>query len=246
MIVAGASAYSRIIDFKKLRAIADGVGAYLMADMAHIAGLVATGFHPSPVPYCEFVTSTTHKTLRGPRGGVILSQERFAADIAKQIFPGIQGGPLMHTIAAKAVCFHEALQPSFKVYQEQVIRNAQTMAARTRSQGPPHRLRRDRQPPDAGRPHQDRRDRQGRLRRAGQGPDHRQQERHSLRHQRSPFVTSGIRIGSPAVTTRGMKEAEMKAIAGFITEVLKDPGNEKNIEKVRKQVLELTARFPVP
>ena len=245
MIVAGASAYSRIIDFKKLRAIADGVGAYLMADMAHIAGLVATGFHPNPVPYCEFVTSTTHKTLRGPRGGLILSQERFAADIAKQIFPGIQGGPLMHTIAAKAVCFHEALQPSFKIYQEQVIRNAQTLAAELEAKGlrivsggtDNHLMLADLTKIDVT----------GKDAAAALDKAQITVNKNAIPFdKRSPFVTSGIRVGSPAVTTRGMKEAEMKAIAGFITDVLKDPGSEKNIEKVRKQVLELTARFPVP
>ncbi len=245
MIIAGASAYSRIIDFKKLRAIADGVGAYLMADMAHIAGLVATGFHPSPVPYCEFVTSTTHKTLRGPRGGLILSQERFAADIAKQIFPGIQGGPLMHTIAAKAVCFHEALQPSFKAYQEQVIRNAQTMAAELEARGlrivsggtDNHLMLADLTKIDVT----------GKDASAALDKAQITVNKNAIPYdKRSPFVTSGIRIGSPAVTTRGMKEAEMKAIAGFIADVLKDPGSEKNIEKVRKQVLELTSRFPVP
>ena len=245
LICAGASAYSRIIDFQRLREIADAVGAMLMVDMAHIAGLVATGHHPNPVPYCEFVTTTTHKTLRGPRGGMILCQARFAQDIDRQIFPGIQGGPLMHVIAAKAVCFHEALQPSFKEYSRQIIRNAQTLASAFEKHG---------------------------LRIVSGGTDNHlmlvdlasigvtgKEAATALDKARitvnknaipfdkqSPFVTSGIRVGTPAVTTRGMKEPEMEQIAGFIRRVLAEPLNESVIAKVKQEVLELTARFPVP
>ena len=245
LICAGASAYSRIIDFKRLREIADSVGAYLMVDMAHFAGLVAAGFHPNPVPYCEFVTTTTHKTLRGPRGGMILCQARFAQDIDRQVFPGIQGGPLMHVIAAKAVCFYEALQPAFKEYAQQIIRNAQTLAAALEKHG---------------------------LRIVSGGTDNHlmlvdltpvkvtgkeaatvlDKARITVNKnaipfdKQSPFVTSGIRVGTPAVTTRGMKEPEMEQIAGFITEILKDAANEKVVARVRDEVLALTSRFPVP
>lgn len=245
LICCGASAYSRIIDFKRLRKIADGVGAYLMADMAHIAGLVAGGCHPNPVPYCEFVTTTTHKTLRGPRGGLILCQERFAPDIDRQIFPGIQGGPLMHVIAAKAVCFHEALQPAFKTYAQQVVSNAQTLAASLEQAG---------------------------VRIVSGGTDNHlmlvdltslevsgkdaasalDQARITVNKNaipfdtRSPFVTSGVRLGTPAVTTRGMEEEEMKSIAGFISEVLAHPDEKKVVQRVRDEVIAFTARFPVP
>ena len=245
LICAGASAYSRVIDFPRLRAIADQVGALLMVDMAHIAGLVAAGVHPSPVPYSDFVTSTTHKTLRGPRGGLILCREKYAQDIDKQVFPGIQGGPLMHIIAAKAVCFHEALQPSFKTYQQQVVRNAQAMAAALVKSG---------------------------LRICSGGTDNHLMlvdlnplgvtgkdaatalDRASITvnkngipfDTKSPFVTSGIRVGTPAVTTRGMKEGEMEQIAACITQVLQHPLDEAVIAEVRTRVLALTARFPVP
>jgi len=245
LICAGASAYSRIIDFKQLRKIADNVGAYLMVDMAHIAGLVAAGCHPNPVPFAEFVTTTTHKTLRGPRGGMILCQERFAKDIDSQVFPGIQGGPLMHVVAAKAICLYEALQPEFRQYQEQVVRNAQTLAATVQ---------------DAG------------FRIVSGGTDNHlmlvdlssvnitgKDAANALDlaritvnknaipfDKKSPFVTSGIRLGSPALTTRGMKEAEMEQVATLIGKVLNDMDNKKNISAVRDEVLELTARFPVP
>lgn len=245
LICCGASAYSRIIDFKRLRKIADSVGAYLMADMAHIAGLVAGGCHPNPVPYCEFVTSTTHKTLRGPRGGVILCQERFAPDIDRQVFPGIQGGPLMHIIAAKAVCFQEALQPSFKNYAQQVVRNAQILASALEQSG---------------------------VRVVSGGTDNHlilvdltsvdvtgkdaatalDQARITVNKNaipfdtKSPFVTSGIRLGTPAVTTRGMQEAEMKEIARFIKTVLDKPDDKKTLQRVRDEVVEFTAPFPVP
>lgn len=245
MICAGASAYSRIIDFPRLRAIADEVGAWLMVDMAHIAGLVAAGQHPSPVPFADFVTTTTHKTLRGPRGGMILCKEKFAAEIDKQIFPGIQGGPLMHVIAGKAVCFHEALQPGFKTYQSQVVRNAQVLAAELEAGG---------------------------LRLVSGGTDNHLmlvdltpigvtgKEAASVLDRacitvnknaipfdpRNTFVTSGIRIGTPAVTTRGMGEPEMKKIAGFILRAVSGGMDEAKIFAIRREVLELTSRFPVP
>ena len=245
MILCGASAYSRIIDFKKFREIADDVGAYLVADMAHIAGLVAAGFHPNPMPYCEVVTTTTHKTLRGPRGGLILCQERFAKDIDKQIFPGVQGGPLMHTIAAKAVCLHEAMQPAFKTYQEQVIRNAQTLAHEMEGGGlrivsggtDNHVMLVDLTPIDiTGKDAATWLDRASITVNKNAIPF----------DEKSPFVTSGIRIGSPAVTTRGMQEAEMKRIADWIVELLKVRGAEEATERTRSEVFALTAEFPVP
>ena len=245
LICAGASAYSRIIDFKRLRQIADDVGAYLMVDMAHIAGLVATGFHPNPVPLCEFVTTTTHKTLRGPRGGMILCQQRFAQDIDRQIFPGIQGGPLMHVIAAKAVCFHEALQPAFKEYAGQIIKNAQTMAAALEKAGlrivsggtDNHMMLVDLRPVNVT------------GKDAATVLDKAQitVNKNAIPFDtQSPFVTSGIRVGTPAVTTRGMKEPEMQKIAGFITEVLRNAQSDKAVSKVREEVLAFTAKFPVP
>lgn len=244
MIVAGASAYSRIIDFKKLRKIADSVGAYLMVDMAHIAGLVAAGCHPSPIPHADFVTTTTHKTLRGPRGGMILCKEQFAADIDKQVFPGIQGGPLMHTIAAKAVCFHEVLQPAFKQYQQQVVRNAQTLAAaledkdiRLVSGGTDNHL----MLVDLSNTGVSGKEAAIALDKAAITVN-----KNAIPFDtKSPFVTSGIRVGTPAVTTRGMKEAEMELIAGFIKKVIKNTDNEEVLEEVRAQVLELTSRFPI-
>ncbi len=245
MIVAGASAYSRIIDFKKLRKIADSVGAYLMVDMAHIAGLVATGCHPSPIPHADFATTTTHKTLRGPRGGMILCKEKFAADIDKQILPGIQGGPLMHTIAAKAVCFHEALQPAFKTYQQQVVKNAQALAQalddediRLVSGGTDNHL----MLLDLSKTGVTGKDAAIALDKAAITVN----KNGIPFDKKSPFVTSGIRIGSPAVTTRGMKEVEMEKIASFIKRVLRNADDEKVIAQVREEVLALTAEFPIP
>ena len=245
LICCGASAYSRIIDFKRLRKIADSVGAYLMADMAHIAGLVAGGCHPSPVPYCEFVTTTTHKTLRGPRGGLILCQSRFAADIDRQVFPGIQGGPLMHVIAAKAVCFNEALQPAFKEYAQQVVSNAQTLASALEQAGvrvvsggtDNHLMLVDLSPLDiTGK------DASAALDRARITVN-----KNAIPFDtRSPFVTSGVRLGTAAVTTRGMEEPEMKEIARFIKTVLDKPDDKKVIQRVRDEVVEFTARFLVP
>ncbi|MGL5822135.1 MAG: serine hydroxymethyltransferase, partial [Sarcina sp.] len=204
MIVAGASAYSRTIDFAKFKEIADEVGAYLMVDMAHIAGLVAAGVHPSPVPYCDFVTSTTHKTLRGPRGGLILCKEKYAKAVDKNIFPGIQGGPLMHTIAAKAVCFKEALEPSFKEYQEQVVKNAKALSEALEGHGfkivsggtDNHLMLVDLTNKDVtGKEVEQLLDTVGITLNKNTVPN----------EQRSPFVTSGVRIGTPAATTRGLK-----------------------------------------
>lgn len=240
LIVAGASAYPRIIDFKKFREIADAVGAYLMVDMAHIAGLVAAGLHPNPVEYADVVTTTTHKTLRGPRGGLILCKEEYAKQIDKAIFPGLQGGPLMHVIAAKAVCFHEALQPEFKVYQQQIVDNAKALAAGLQDQG---------------------------FRLVSGGTDNHLMlidvkskgltgkeaekmlddanvtvNKNTIPFEtESPFITSGIRIGTPAVTSRGMKEAEMKDIAAIFETVLL----KKDEEKAKEMVKALTDRFPL-
>lgn len=240
LIVAGASAYPRTLDFKKFREIADEVGAYLMVDMAHIAGLVAAGLHPNPVEYADFVTTTTHKTLRGPRGGLILCKEEYAKQIDKAIFPGIQGGPLMHVIAAKAVCFHEALQPEFKEYQKQIVANAKALANSLQNQG---------------------------FRLVSGGTDNHLMlidvkskgltgkeaekmlddanvtvNKNTIPFEtESPFVTSGIRIGTPAVTSRGMKEAEMEEIAAIFETVLL----KKDEEKAKEMVKGLTDRFPL-
>ena len=245
LICAGASAYSRIIDFKRLRQIADEVGAYLMVDMAHIAGLVAAGLHPNPVPFCEFVTTTTHKTLRGPRGGMILCQARFAQEIDRQIFPGVQGGPLMHVIAAKAVCFHEALQPAFKDYASQIVKNAKTLAAALEKAGvrivsggtDNHMMLVDLRPVNVT------------GKDAATVLDKAQitVNKNAIPFDtQSPFVTSGIRVGTPAVTTRGMKEPEMLQIADFITKILRHAQDDQAVSRVREEVLAFTAKFPVP
>ena len=245
LIVAGASAYSRIIDFKRIREIADEVGALMMVDMAHISGLVAAGCHPNPVPLADFVTTTTHKTLRGPRGGLILCKEAYAADVDKHIFPGTQGGPLMHTIAAKAVCFGEALQPAFKDYIKQVVKNAVSMATaltdesiRLVSGGTDNHL----MLVDLSATETTGKDAAAALDRAAITVN-----KNSIPFDtKSPFVTSGIRIGTPAVTTRGMKEAEMEQIASLIKRVVNRPQDEASIQEVRKEVLQLTAHFPIP
>lgn len=242
MLVAGASAYPRRIDFARLRQIADASGAYLMVDMAHIAGLIAAGQHPSPLPWADAVTTTTHKTLRGPRGGMILSREGIARAIDKAIFPGIQGGPLMHVIAAKAVCFHEAMQPGFASYQEQIIKNAKALENALRGEG---------------------------VRMVSGGTDNHLLlldfadlevtglEAETLlgranitvnknmvpRDRRKSSVTSGIRIGTPAVTTRGMKEDEMRLIAGWIARILRE--GEGAVEGVRAAVRDLAAAYPL-
>ncbi len=244
LILCGASAYSRVIDFERIAGIAKAVGALCMADIAHIAGLVATGEHPSPFPFMDFVTTTTHKTLRGPRAGIIMCKEQFAKDVDRALFPGIQGGPLMHIIAAKAVAFKEALQPSFKTYQQQVKKNAQVLANELAAAG---------------------------FRIVSGGTDnhvflldvfskglfgkdaeksldaaHITVNKNSIPFdQNPPMKASGIRIGSPAVTTRGMKEAEMKQIAALIAEVLAAPNDETVRANVTTKVKALTAQFPL-
>ena len=243
MIIAGASAYARIIDFKKFREIADEVGAYLMVDMAHIAGLVAAGLHPSPIPYADVTTTTTHKTLRGPRGGLILCNQE-AADkfnFNKAVFPGIQGGPLEHVIAGKAVCFKEALEPEFAEYQKQIIKNAQALSKGLMARGVKivsggtdnHLMLIDLRGEDV----------------TGKELEKRLDAAHITCNKntvpndpRSPFVTSGVRLGTPAVTTRGLKEEDMDVIAECIALVLQ---SEDNIEKVKGMVAELTAKYPL-
>ena len=243
MIIAGASAYARIIDFKKFREIADEVGAYLMVDMAHIAGLVAAGLHPSPIPYADVTTTTTHKTLRGPRGGLILCNQE-AADkfnFNKAVFPGIQGGPLEHVIAGKAVCFKEALEPEFAEYQKQIIKNAQALSKGLMDRGVKivsggtdnHLMLIDLRGEDV----------------TGKELEKRLDAAHITCNKntvpndpRSPFVTSGVRLGTPAVTTRGLKEDDMDMIAECIAPVLQ---SEDNIEKVKGMVAELTAKYPL-
>lgn len=243
MIIAGASAYARIIDFKKFREIADEVGAYLMVDMAHIAGLVAAGLHPSPIPYADVTTTTTHKTLRGPRGGLILCNQE-AADkfnFNKAVFPGIQGGPLEHVIAGKAVCFKEALEPEFAEYQKQIIKNAQALSKGLMDRGVKivsggtdnHLMLIDLRGEDV----------------TGKELEKRLDAAHITCNKntvpndpRSPFVTSGVRLGTPAVTTRGLKEDDMDMIAECIALVLQ---SEDNIEKVKGMVAELTAKYPL-
>ena len=245
MITVGASAYPRLIDFKRMGEIAREVGALLLADIAHIAGLVATGLHPSPIEHADFVTTTTHKTLRGPRGGLILCREKYAKEIDSQVFPGIQGGPLMHVIAAKAVCFHEALQPGFKEYQQQILKNAKALAEGMRrnsyrlvSGGTDNHL----MLVDVGARGVTGKDCQIALDEAGITVN-----KNTIPFEtRSPFQASGIRLGAPAVTARGMKEPEMAAIADMISEVLLDIKNVDAARKVRQRVRELTARFSLP
>ncbi|KYD24327.1 serine hydroxymethyltransferase [Geobacillus stearothermophilus] len=244
LIVAGASAYPRIIDFAKFREIADEVGAYLMVDMAHIAGLVAAGLHPNPVPYAHFVTTTTHKTLRGPRGGMILCQEQFAKQIDKAIFPGIQGGPLMHVIAAKAVAFGEALQDDFKAYAKRVVDNAKRLASALQNEGftlvsggtDNHLLLVDLRPQQlTGKTAEKVLDEVGIT-----------VNKNTIPYDpESPFVTSGIRIGTAAVTTRGFGLEEMDEIAAIIGLVLKNVGSEQALEEARQRVAALTEKFPL-
>ncbi|MEA3368745.1 MAG: serine hydroxymethyltransferase [Candidatus Ratteibacteria bacterium] len=244
MIVVGASAYSRILDFKAFRKIADLVGAVVMADIAHIAGLIAAGLHPNPVPYAEFVTTTTHKTLRGPRGGMILCREKYAKAIDKMIFPGIQGGPLMHTIAAKAVAFQEALSPEFKEYQQQILKNAASLAGQMKRNGfrvvsggtDNHLFLIDLTPQDlTGKDAEAALDRAGIIVNKNTIPF----------ETRSPFVTSGLRIGTPALTIRGMKEKEMRRIGDWIGAVLKDLHNEALIGQIKGEVEKLCQKFPL-
>lgn len=244
MIVCGASAYPRKIDFKIFRDIADEVGAILFADIAHPAGLVATGLHPDPVPYCDFVTSTTHKTLRGPRGGLILCKEAHAKKVNSRIFPGVQGGPLMHVIAAKAVAFQENLEPGFKSYCEQVIKNTQTLAKGFLGKGfdlvtggtDNHLILVDLTKKDiSGKEGEEALERAGITVNKNTVPG----------EKRSPFVTSGIRVGAAALTTRGMKESEMTLIADWMTQVLAQPNNEQLAKEVMVQAKELCHKFPL-
>lgn len=242
LIVAGASAYPRVIDFAKFREIADEVGALLMVDMAHIAGLVAAGTHPNPVPYCDFVTTTTHKTLRGPRGGLILCKEEYAKAIDKAIFPGTQGGPLMHTIAAKAVCFGEALKPEFKEYGQQIVKNCKALADGLVKRGcnlvsggtDNHVLLMDLRGTDVT----------GKELEARLDDCYITVNKNTIPNEPlSPFVTSGVRIGTAAVTTRGLKEEDCDKIAEFITMVLNDYENSK--EAVRAGVEEICKKYPL-
>lgn len=242
MIVAGASAYPRAIDFAKLREIADEVGALLMVDMAHIAGLVAAGEHMSPVPYADFVTTTTHKTLRGPRGGMILCKEQYAKAIDKAIFPGTQGGPLMHVIAAKAVCFREALQPEFKAYQKQIIKNAKALENAFRAN--------DIQMVSGGTDNHlllidlTNTERTGKEMEALLGASNITVNKNTIPgEQRSPMITSGVRVGTPAVTTRGMVESDMERIAAFIKRVM--IGGEAACASVKAEVVEMMKLFPL-
>ena len=242
MIVVGASAYSRVIDFKRCREIADEVGAYLMVDMAHIAGLIAAGLHPSPVPYADVVTTTTHKTLRGPRGGMILCREEYAKQIDKAVFPGTQGGPLMHIIAAKAVALGEALTPEFKEYQTQIVKNAAALCEGLKAEGL-----------DIVSGGTDNHLMLLKLIKngiTGKELEHRLDEVHITANKntvpcdpQSPFITSGLRIGTPAVTTRGFKEPEMAKIAKWISTAISDFDNNK--DRVSDEVEELCSHFPI-
>lgn len=245
MITAGASAYPRIIDFGKMSEIAKSVNALLFVDMAHIAGLVAGGVHPSPIGYADFVTTTTHKSLRGPRGGLILCGEEWAKKIDSMVFPGVQGGPLMHVIAAKAACFGEALKPSFKEYQNQIVKNADTLAQRLKEHGyrivsggtENHLMLVDVRPQNInGKVAQHALDQAGITVNKNSIPF----------DTESPFKAGGIRIGTPAVTTRGMKEPEMLTIADFIDEALKNRDNAQVLEQIRLKVVELNKNFPLP
>ena len=243
MIVVGASAYPRVIDFKAFRDIADEVNAVVMADIAHIAGLIIAGLHPSPVPHAEFVTTTTHKTLRGPRGGMIMCMADYAKVLDKEIFPGIQGGPLMHVIAAKAVALKEALHPSFIEYQKQIVANAKVLAVELVGKGydlvsggtDNHLMLVDLTKKDiTGKEAEEA------LVKAGITVN-----KNTIPFEtRSPFVTSGIRIGTPAATTKGMKEAEMRIIAGFIDEAMKNRNDEAKLSSIKAKVAELCRRFP--
>lgn len=245
LIVAGASAYPREIDFKKFREIADEAGAYLMVDMAHIAGLVAAGLHMSPVPYAHFVTSTTHKTLRGPRGGIILCKQEFAKDLDRNVFPGIQGGPLMHVIAGKAVCFGEALKPEFTGYARQIIANCQALCEALQQEG----LRIVTGGTDN---HLILADVKSSYGITGKKAEALLDEINITCNkntipfdQEKPFVTSGIRLGTAAMTTRGFQEEEFRQVAHWITTVLKNPEDEALKAKLRQEVMEMTARYPL-
>ncbi len=244
MIVTGASAYPRALDFKKFREIADSCGAYLMVDIAHIAGLIAAGYHESPIPYADFVTTTTHKTLRGPRGGMIMCKEKYAADIDRTVMPGIQGGPLMHIIAAKAVAFGEALKPEFKDYQKRILENARTLSGELKNMGyhivsggtDTHLfllsfLDRD----FSGKKVEKALDKAGMTVNKNTVPF----------DTRKPFVTSGVRIGTPAITTRGMGTDDMKTIAGFIDRAIKNLDDDEVLAKIAGEVKTLCDKFPL-
>ena len=244
MIVSGASAYSRAFDFARIREIADEVGALHMCDMAHYSGLIAAGEYPNPVPYADFVTSTTHKSIRGPRGGLILCREQYAKEIDKSVFPGIQGGPLMHVIAAKAVAFGEALTPEFKEYQRQIRLNASELASSLTENGfrivsggtDSHLMLVDLRPYGVT----------GKVAQIALDEAAITTNKNSIPFDpEKMFVTSGIRLGTPAVTTRGMKEPEMKLIAGFISDVLRNHEDADKLQAIRTQVIDLTKRFPI-
>ena len=246
LLICGASAYPRTIDFKRISEIAESVEAKVMADIAHIAGLVVADLHPSPVPHCEYVTTTTHKTLRGPRGGLILCREEFAKDLDRRVFPGVQGGPLVHIIAAKAVAFGEALRDDFKAYQEQIVDNAKALAETLSGAGlrlvsggtDNHLLLVD--------VFLDGKGITGKVAEKALDEVHITVNKNTIPFDTNkPFVASGIRLGTPAVTTRGMKEPEMKLIGEMIAAVITDPESEEIRSRVRKQVAELTARFPM-
>ncbi len=246
MIVCGASAYSRIIDFKRIGEIAKSVGAVVMADIAHIAGLVATGLHPSPIEHCEFVTTTTHKTLRGPRGGLILCKEEYAKGVDRNVFPGIQGGPLVHIIAAKAVAFGEALKGDFKEYQKQILDNAQALAEELTNQGmrlvsggtDNHLVLVD--------VYMDGKGITGKKAEKALEDVHITVNKNTIPFDtQKPFVASGVRIGTPALTTRGMKEDEMRVIGKLIADIIHDADSEEVRSRVKREVKELTAKFPM-
>ena len=246
MIIAGASAYSRIIDFKRFREIADKVGAYLMVDMAHIAGLVATGLHPSPIPYAHIVTTTTHKTLRGPRGGLILTNDdEIIKKINKMVFPGIQGGPLEHIIAAKAQCFYEALQPDFKTYTQKVLKNIQALSNslkeegfRVISNGTDNHLILIDVKTSCGITGKDAQNVLDRI--------HITTNKNTIPNDtESPMVSSGLRLGSPAMTTRGLNEEDFEKIGKIIAKALKNKDNDEVLDKLTKEVLDLTSRYPL-
>lgn len=246
LLICGASAYPRTIDFKRIGEIAQGVGAKVMADIAHIAGLVAVGLHPSPVPHCEFVTSTTHKTLRGPRGGLILCREEFAKDVDRSVFPGVQGGPLVHIIAAKAVSFGEALRDDFKAYQQQIIDNAKVLAETLSSSGlrlvsggtDNHFLLVD--------VYMDGKGITGKAAEKALDDVQITVNKNTIPFDtQKPFVASGIRLGTPALTTRGMKEAEMRKIGEMIAAIIHEPESEDVKTRVRREVAEITAKFPM-
>ena len=244
LLIAGASAYPRVIDFERLGAMAREVGAKLLVDMAHIAGLVAAGVHPSPVPHADFVTTTTHKTLRGPRGGLIMMKDEYAKKVNSRVFPGMQGGPLMHVIAGKAVAFAEAARPDYKAYQQQIVKNAQAMAEAFLSRGyalvsggtDNHLLLLDLRPQKLT----------GKIAEETLGQAEITVNKNMIPGDpESPFVTSGIRIGTPGLTTRGMKEAEMTQVVALIDEALHSVGNEEKLQSVKQRVFELCSQFPL-